>query len=74
MRLTLFSEYLAKLIMAPTEEEFDAQMLACQNKLDSIGVLDGVPGYKRLSNYYEQLWTENLDFINETMEAVGFEH
>ena len=74
MRLTLFSEYLAKLIMAPTEEEFDAQMLACQNKLDSIGVLDGVPGYERLSNYYEQLWTENLDFINETMEAVGFEH
>lgn len=72
IRLTLFSEYLAKLIMAPSEEAFEAQLKACQEKMKSIGVVDGVPGYQRLSNYYEQLWTENLDFINDTMKAVGY--
>ena len=72
VRMTIFGEYLAKLILAKDDAEFDKMVAACKAKYETIGVKDGVPGYKRLSNYYEQLWKDNAAFIQTTMKDVGY--
>jgi putative aldouronate transport system substrate-binding protein len=73
VRQALFGEYLSKLILAKDDAEFDRMVQACQAKLNASSVKDGIPGYKRLSSYYEQLWIDNKDFIQNTMNEVGYQ-